>query len=84
MICRCYLVSNSITFAQKMQKCLTRAGYNAPIARLPAEANLGCGHAVRVCEEELRDVLGRLRECGLKPVKVGMVFDDGRFREIQP
>jgi len=67
-----------------MQRCLSRAGYNAPIARVPSEANLGCGHAVRICEEELGGALSRLRECGLKPVKVGMIFDDGRFREIRP
>jgi hypothetical protein len=67
-----------------MQKCLSRAGYDAPLARVPAEVNLGCGHAVRICEEDLGGALSRLRECGLKPVKIGTIFEDGRFREIRP
>ena len=81
MVCRCYLVSGSITSAQRMAKCLARAGYNAPIARVPADLNMGCGHAVRICEPELGGALSRLRECGLKPARVGVLFEDGHFQE---
>ena len=84
MYCRCYLVGKSITNAQRMAKCLTRAGYNAPMARVPADLDLGCGQAVRICEEELGSALSRLRECGLAPVRVGVLFDDGRFQELRP
>ena len=77
MICR------SLTYAQKAAKALERAGITVSVTRTPQEiSEKGCSYCVKVPERRLSQSLVTLKNSGLSPNKVYVLFSDGNYSEV--
>lgn len=65
------IIARSVTFAQRMQSALVRAGIYCQIFRAPRNlSELGCAYAVQIAEEDLTMAFHVLRREKLDPVKI--------------
>ena len=65
------ILARSVTYAQRMQKSLSRAGIRCPIFRPPRDlTNLGCAYALRVSVSDLTAALTALHKDGMDPVQI--------------
>lgn len=79
----CMIACRSVTYAQKYTKLLRKHGFTASMRRLPTHiTEAGCGHAVSVRNEHLREAIRLLREYGAEPPRVFCENADGMFEEI--
>ena len=62
------ILARSVTFAQRMQKALSRAGVRNQIYRAPRD--LRCAYVVRIGPQDLRLALPVLNREGLGPLQV--------------
>lgn len=75
------IISRSLTYAQRTEKALTRAGYKAAVIRTPEERlREGCGYSVKLMRARLSDALNYLNARGLPPKRV-FVMEGGRVGE---
>ncbi|MBR3569811.1 MAG: DUF3343 domain-containing protein [Oscillibacter sp.] len=75
------LLARSVTYAQRMQKALDRAGIASRVYRAPRDlTNLGCAYALRVAPKDLREALLVLRGEKLSPVQI-FAYRRGEYRE---
>ena len=78
------ILARSVTYAQRMQKSLGRAGIRCLIFRPPRDlTDLGCAYAVRVSIPVLPGALAALRRDGLGPVQI-FIYQQGRYEEVEP
>ena len=76
------ILARSITFAQRMQSALGRAGIRCQIFRAPRDlTDLGCAYAVEVPEGDIQAVMTVFYREALRPVQIFAV-DHGQFREV--
>lgn len=76
------ILARSVTYAQRMQKALARAGVRCRIFRAPGEVTeLGCAYAVRVEQYDLPAALAVIRGEALPFVQI-FVFRNGAYREV--
>ena len=76
------LLVRSVTYAQRVQKVLSRTGVHSQIFRAPRTiTELGCAYAVYVSAADVSAVLKVLREHALFPVKIFSV-QQGTYREV--
>ena len=76
------ILARSVTYAQRMQFALVRAGLRCQIFRAPRElTDLGCAYAVRLAEADLADALTVLHREALDPVQI-FLNQRGVFREV--
>lgn len=76
------ILARSVTFAQRMQRALGRAGIRCQIFRAPRDlTNLGCAYAVRVTVNDLTSALLILHRESLNPIQV-FLFQRGMYREV--
>lgn len=76
-------LARSVTYAQRMQKVLARAGIRSRIFRAPAHlTESGCAYAVRIAAFEASTALYILRREALEPVQM-YEFENGNYREVQ-
>lgn len=67
----CLMIARSVTYAQRMQSALARAGIRCQIFRAPRElSESGCAYAVQLPEESLAAALNVLRREKLDPVQI--------------
>ena len=65
------ILARSITYAQRMQRVLGRAGLRCSISRAPRTmTDLGCAYVLQIETHEIEKILGRLSREGLEPVRV--------------
>ena len=65
------ILARSVTYAQRIQRALERAGIRCRIFRAPRDvADLGCAYAVRILHEDLSASLIVIHREGLGPVRV--------------
>ncbi|MEG1657509.1 MAG: DUF3343 domain-containing protein [Oscillibacter sp.] len=65
------IIARSVTFAQRMQSALVRAGISCQIFRAPRNlSESGCAYAVRISEGDLTAALNVLRRENLNPVQI--------------
>ena len=77
------ILARSVTYAQRMQKTLARAGVRCQIFRAPRDlTELGCAYAVRVSTTDLVSVLYMLRRDFLDPLKI-FEFQHGYYQEVR-
>lgn len=77
------IVCRSLTYAQRTEAALERAGITAKILRSPRSVTEeGCSHSVRVSERKLSDALLVLNRAGLPPRKIFVADSSGGYREI--
>lgn len=76
------ILARSVTYAQRMQKALGRAGVRSGIFRAQRElTELGCAYVVRIGPQDLRTALTVLEREGLGPLRV-YGRQGGAFREM--
>lgn len=78
------IVCRSLTYAQRTEQVLSRAGITAHIMRAPKSIDgEGCSHGVKVAERNLSTALTILARTGLSPKRVLIFYGDGSYREVQ-
>jgi len=76
------ILARSVTYAQRMQRALERAGIRSQIARAPRDlTDLGCAYVVRVTE--LAPALRVIHKEGLGPAQV-FLYQRGFYQEVRP
>lgn len=76
------ILARSVTYAQRMQRTLGRAGIRSQIFRAPRDlTDLGCAYAVRVAVNDLSKALIALHRESLDPIQV-FLFQSGAYREV--
>ena len=76
------IIARSVTYAQRMQRALARAGVRCQIFRAPRDlTELGCAYAVRVTVSDLTDALTALHRESLDPVQI-FLYQRGLYREV--
>ncbi len=77
------IICRSLTYAQRTQAALERAGITAYIQRSPkAIDGEGCSHSVKVAERNLSAALVVLARAGLSPKRVFIIAGDGSYKEV--
>lgn len=77
------IVCRSLTYAQRTERALARAGISAHILRAPkAVDGEGCSHAVKVSERNLSAALTTLARVALSPKRIFVVYGDGSYKEV--
>lgn len=77
------IVCRSLTYAQRTQMTLERAGITAHILRSPKVIDSeGCSHSVKVSERNLANALIVLAHAGLSPKRVFIMASDGSYKEV--
>ena len=78
------IIARSVTYAQRMQRVLARAGIRCQIFRAPRElTELGCAYAVRIAVSDLPGALTALHRDGLDPVQI-FIYQQGQYQEVDP
>lgn len=76
------IIARSVTYAQRMQRALARAGVRCQIFRAPRElTELGCAYAVRIAVSSLTDTLTALHRESLNPVQI-FLYQRGLYQEV--
>ena len=79
-----WIVTRSVTHAQRMRGVLIRAGIRCRILRAPmALADQGCAYAVQIEVPDLVPALTALRREALAPVSIFLQQRD-IYREVRP
>ncbi|MBO5035023.1 MAG: DUF3343 domain-containing protein [Oscillospiraceae bacterium] len=77
------IVCRSLTYAQRTEQVLARAGITAHIMRAPKSIDSeGCSHGVKVAERNLSAALTALARADLSPKRVFIFYGDGSYREV--
>lgn len=77
------IICRSLTYAQKTEAVLERAGITAHIMRSPRIiSGTGCSHAVKVSERRLADALTVLKRVDMAPERVYIMSADGSYKEV--
>ena len=78
------ILARSVTYAQRMQRVLERAGVRCRIARAPRDlTELGCAYAVRIAVSNLPEALSALHKDRLDPVQI-FIYQQGQYQEVGP
>lgn len=80
-----YLINcRSLTYAQRAERILERAGITAHILRSPQNiSGEGCSYAVKVSERRFPAAMATLKQASLNPLRVYMISGDGSYSEVQ-
>lgn len=77
------IICRSLTYAQRTERILARAGITAHIMRAPKSIDSeGCSHGVKVAERNLSAALVALARAELSPKRVFIFYGDGSYREV--
>ena len=77
------ILARSVTYAQRMQKSLSRAGIRCQIFRPPRDlTNLGCAYALRVSVSDLTAALTALHKDDMDPVQI-FLYQRGLYQEVR-
>ena len=78
------IIARSVTYAQRMQRALVRAGIRCRIFRAPRDlTDRGCAYAVEIAACDLSAALPVLYRESLNPVQI-FLTQRGTFREVAP
>lgn len=77
------IIARSVTYAQRMQRALGRAGIACRIYRAPRELSAqGCAYAVQIRARDLAQALTVIHRESLDPVSV-YLNQSGLYREVR-
>ncbi len=78
-----YFTFRSVTFAQRGEQILKKAGVRADLMRTPKwMESQGCGYSLRIRTSDLLAVSSLLREKGIVFRRVYMQKEDGSLEEV--
>ncbi|MBQ1351734.1 MAG: DUF3343 domain-containing protein [Oscillospiraceae bacterium] len=73
----------SLTYAQRGERALKRAGISAYIVRAPQKiAKSGCSYAVKVSQHNLWSAQSLLKEKGISFLKLYRLESTGEYQEV--
>ena len=76
------IIARSVTYAQRMQRALARAGILSQIFRAPRDlTELGCAYAVQISVPDLPAALTAVHRERLDPVQI-FLNQSGAYREV--
>ena len=77
------MIARSVTYAQRIERVLSRAGIRSLVFRAPLELTKdeGCAYAVRLAPESMPTAEKLLAEHGLTKVRF-LKYDDYGIREV--
>ena len=76
------ILARSVTYAQRMQKSLGRAGIRCHVFRPPRDlTDMGCAYAVRVAVSDLTAALTTIHRESLDPVQI-FLYQRGIYQEV--
>lgn len=76
------ILARSVTYAQRMQRVLSRAGIRCQMFRAPRElSDSGCAYAIQLATADLANALYAVYRSALGPVQV-FLYQDGTYREV--
>ena len=76
------ILARSITYAQRMERVLAKAGIRGQIFRAPRDlTELGCAYALKIMPANIFAAVYILRNHALEPIKV-FQFQDHAYREV--
>ena len=79
------ILARSVTYAQRMQRALNRAGIRSQLFRAPRDlTDLGCAYAVQIQSSDISRALTTLHRASLDPVQIFMTQQKGLYREVEP
>lgn len=78
-----YITFRSVTFAQRGEARMKRAGYRCTLQRTPRwMEEQGCGYALRVWVREIEPVMALLQEDAIPIRRVYLQNRDGELEEV--
>ena len=78
------IIARSVTYAQRMQRALARAGIRSQIFRAPRDlTDLGCAYVLRLAVADLPQALIAMHRGALDPVQI-FLYQKGAYREVAP
>ena len=76
------ILARSVTYAQRMQRVLERAGVRCQIFRAPRDlTDRGCAYVLRIAVPELSRALTALHRASLDPVQI-FLHQHGFYQEV--
>lgn len=76
------ILARSVTYAQRMQRALEKAGVRCRIARAPRDlTELGCAYTLQVAVPDLSPALIAIHREALDPVQI-FLYQNGGYREV--
>ena len=76
------IIARPITYAQRMQRALARAGIRCRVSRAPRDlTNLGCAYAVQIAVSDLAAALRIFHRESLSPVQIYLA-QNGLYQEV--
>ncbi len=77
------LICRSLTYAQRAAKSLEHAGITAIVTKVPQHISPdGCGYCVKVSSKNISNALVALKNAGLYPLKIYVLYADGNYGEV--
>ena len=78
-----YVTFRSVTYGQRGEKLLNKAGFRCTLQRTPRwMEEKGCGYCLRLPTDRIRDAAGVLQRAGIPYRKVYLLDDGGDTEEI--
>ena len=78
------ILARSVTYAQRMQRALEKAGIRCQIFRAPRDlTDLGCAYVLRLAVADLPQALIVIHREGWDPVQI-FLYQKGAYREVAP
>ena len=79
----CYITFRSVTFCQKGEGALRRAGIRCALQRTPRwMEEQGCGYSLRLKQTDAPRAAELLRQAGITYRKIYLLRDNGSFEEL--
>lgn len=77
------ILARSVTYAQRMQKALNRAGVRCQVSRAPRDlTDFGCAYVLRVSVSDLMRAVTAIYRENLGPVQI-FLQQRGFYQEVQ-
>ena len=77
------ILARSVTYAQRMQRSINRAGIRCQMFRAPRDlSDSGCAYAIKVESVDLENALRAVYGAALGPVQV-FLYQNGTYREVR-
>jgi hypothetical protein len=77
------IMCRSLTYAQRAEAALSRAGITAAVSRAPQElSGGGCGYCVKVAQRRFQSALSIMAEKGIAYGRLFRVNEDGSYTEV--
>lgn len=77
------ILARSVTYAQRMQRSINRAGIRCQMFRAPRDlSDSGCAYAIKVEPVDLANALRAVYGTALGPVQV-FLYQNGTYREVR-